>query len=455
MIDPRVNPVDDLIASRIGCPPLELDTAVLTRYQLEALKRTVKYAYARSDFYKTLYNGFSPDDIRTLQDINKLPYTREEDLAGNEWRFQCISSSDVSRIVTVPVSDTYNDPEMIIMSTSGTHGKSKRLAFTENDIKKAVNFIYRGYLTMHCEMNEKMTVMMSGTSPGSIGDLVRRAIRPLDMDVSVYGAVTDIKDAYEYIMEVKPSVIEGIPWQTAALASYGSKYGNPEKEFIRSVNLSADLAPDSLVSRIRALWECSVHRHYGMTEMCIFGGVECGKGKGYHMRSCDLLFEIPETDENGYGEVVITTLDREAMPLIRYRTGDIGRIDFSRCGCGSRIPRIEKLLGRKSDILNIYGNNIFYSDISDALYSIDRLTDFDLAAKYRSEAQNNCPIESLYLTVRTFPGIMINEDIVRQALGRVKTPGGFPSDKDFLKISFEETLSFAGAYNMKKRVLRL
>ncbi len=422
-------PVDELIAERIGIPYESLTQEAVEEYQLQALRRTVRYAKEHGDFYRELLSDIDPDSIRSPEDLQKLPTTSEYDLAEKEWRFQCLSSSRVDRIVTVP--------------TTGTHGKSKRLSFTDEDVRRAVDFIYRGYLTMNCERGEKMLVMMSGTTPGSIGDLVIRAMKPLKMGVQVYGTVTDIRDAYEKIMEFKPAVIEGVPWQTAAIARYGCRYGNPEAEFIRSVNLSADLVPDSICSRLKRLWKCTVHRHYGMTEMCIFGGVECAGQKGYHMRSCDLLFEIPETDEEGYGEVLITTLDREAMPLIRYRTGDIGRLAKAACACGSDLIRIEKLCGRLSNLVTVEGRSCFFSEFADAVYRQDAVIDFDLTVRE----------PALTLTVRTLPGEHLTEADIRRELAAVPSVARVVGGMEALKIVFEETEFFPSGYNLKKRVL--
>ena len=432
-------PVDELIARRIGVDPGEMTQTEVEAYQLQALKRTVAYAKEHSDYYREAYHLTDPDSLTDLSDISKLPFTSETDLAGNEWRFQCIPASGVQRIVSVP--------------TTGTHGHMKRLAFTEQDIQRAIDFIYRGYLTMNCYPGEKMIVMMSGTTPGSIGDMVMRAMAPLQMDIMVYGTVIDIADAYEKIMEFKPGVIEGIPWHTAAIARYGEKYGNPEKEFIRSVNLSADLVPDSIIDRLKRKWNCTVHRHYGMTEMCIFGGVECTENNGYHMRSCDLLFEIPEPDKNGFGEVVITTLDREAMPLIRYRTGDIGRLITSPCPCGSELTRIEKLCGRAGDIVSVGDGSCFFSDIADAVYSMDEVVDFDLASEEAGDLNNGA--RKLYFTIRTLPGESTDEDALQAALIRIPGIGDQLRNPGITTVSFEETTCFPEGYNLKKKVRNL
>lgn len=377
-------PVDALVAKRIGLSPAELTQEAVEKYQLEAFRRTLRYAKENSLFYKEHLAGIDPDKIIDMKDLKTIPTTSEEDLAGNERRFQCLNASRVDRIVTVPVlgqasgRNSGSDSSMVTLPTSGTSGRQKRISYTAADQKRSIDFINRGFMTMNCKPGERMLIFMSGTSPGSIGDLVTRAMEPLQMDIRVYGAVTDIADAYKALMEFRPQVVEALPWHAAALARYGTSYGNPEKEFIRSVNLSADVVPDAIVKRLESLWSCTVHRHYGTTEMAIFGGVECLHHQGYHTRPCDILYEIPETDPDGYGELLITPLDREAMPFIRYKTGDIARFTDKPCPCGCRLRRIERFRGRMTSLISVPGASFYLADLADALYKIPEIIDFDV-----------------------------------------------------------------------------
>ena len=422
--------VDALVAERMGVPLSALTRETVEAYQLEAFRRTLRYARENSDFYRTALADAEPEASRTMEDIRRLPFTTEDDLAEHEWRFQCVGSSAVERNVTVP--------------TTGTRGKRKRLSFSAEDQQRAVDFIYRGFVTMRCAPGEKMLILMSGTSAGSIGDLVKRAMAPLAMDIDVFGSVTDIPAAYERLMAFRPGVVEAIPWHAAALARYGARFGNPERAFIRSVNLSADVVPDAIVSRLERLWGCSVHRHYGSTEMCIFGGVECTHHRGYHLRPCDILYEIPEPDENGLGEIVITTLDREAMPLIRYRTGDIGRFEDEPCRCGCLLRRLWRVYGRESSRIPFGKTAVFLSDLADALYKTDAVIDFDLAADR---------MRRLRFTVRTLPGERAEaREIEENVLAVPGVRETVTAGEGELSFVFEETDSFPSGYNLKKTV---
>lgn len=423
-------PVDALVAKRIGVSYDSLTEEALEDHQLEAFKRTLRYAKERSDFYAHLYEGIDADDIKSMDDIRKLPFTSEEDLSENEWRFLCKSASDVDRIVTVP--------------TTGTSGKQKKLSFSFEDQQKAIEFIRAGYEVMNCKDGEKMLILMSGTSAGSIGDLVKKAVEPLGMTIEVFGSVTDIKKAYDKLLEYRPSVVEALPWHAAALASYGKRFGNPEKEFIRSVNLSADVVPDSVTERIERLWDCSVHRHYGSTEMCIFGGVECTSHEGYHIRGCDILYEITNADENGIGEMVITTLDRKVMPLIRYKTGDIAKFTDKECSCGGKLKRILKVYGRKRNIISFGSHSFMMPSLADAIFRIDEAVDFDICIANE---------DMLSICIKTLPGESIERERVLNELIKIDELKCALCDGSLkLDLSFSETESFASGYDLKKDI---
>ena len=124
------------------------------------------------------------------------------------------------------------------------------------------------------------------------------------------------------------------------------------KNNIEKILLSTDYVPEILIKEITDKFHCRVFTHYGMTEMGYGGGVECEALNGYHMREADFYFEIinPDTgkrvEEGQYGEVVFTTLTREGMPLIRYRTGDIACFSSEPCVCGTFLKTMGRVFGR-------------------------------------------------------------------------------------------------------------
>ena len=411
---------DELIAQRIGIPVDSLDQDAVARWQVAAFNETWQYVRTHSKFYREQWSHL-PDAITSLEELKGWPSVSETDLVGQEWRFQCISPSEVNRVVTVP--------------TTGTAGNSKHIAFNEIDQARSLEFIQAGF-KLFCHEGDRLLVLMSGDTPGGIGWAVRKAVAPIGVDTLAFGSVTDLAEAYRVIMDFRPQVIVGIPYQVAALARWGQAFSNPESQFIHSALLSADAVPDSVCQRLRNLWGCQTYRHYGMTEMAIFGGVECSAHHGYHMRGCDLLMEIDNPDANGYGELIITTLGRQAMPLVRYRTGDISRFLKEPCACGSKLYRLDNIRGRRNSRLPVPGN-YYVPDVSELAFRLPQVIDFDLEADENKE---------LTLVLRTLPGDVLSAADVREELKDE------PLLREIPNIRIETSDRFPSGPNMKKRI---
>ena len=142
--------------------------------------------------------------------------------------------------------------------------------------------------------------------------------------------------------------------------------------------------PDAIIRAAEREWGSAVYGHYGMTEMGLGGGVECQERRGYHLREADMLFEIvnPATGqpvaEGENGEVVFTTLTRKGMPLIRYRTGDIGRFIPGPCPCGTCLKTLERIRYRADGFVAIgEGRHLTVAGLDEALLSIGRVLDYD------------------------------------------------------------------------------
>jgi len=280
--------VDPWIAERLGIAVDELSQEKLLQWQLASFRNMLAYAKAHSRFYKNLLRDIDPGEIRTAEDLLGIPYTDENDLAGNELEFLCVDQKEVSRIVTVP--------------TTGTSGRQKRISFTRNDQLSTMIFVGVGFKTL-VTPPATMLVMMSGGTEGSIGRTVEKALESMGIQTFIYGTITAVDEAYEYMRKCRPNTIVGVPHQIAALSRYGLMFGNPEAEHIDSVLLSADDIPESLRQSISKLWGCQVFNHYGMTEFGIAGGVECEGFSGYHTRDCDLLFEIINPDQTLWKQI--------------------------------------------------------------------------------------------------------------------------------------------------------
>lgn len=359
-----VTPLENWIVSRTHIAHKSQEA--LRTYQLGELKKIVSYAKAKSPFYQALFNDIDLSSIASLKDFERLAFTTSEDLKRSANEFVCVSSNDVDRIVT--------------LNTSGTTGDEKRIFFTQDDLATTIDFFHYG---MRCLVDEgdKVMVLLPGAAYGSIGDLLKKALALSKIECHVLGVLSDVEKAATCIEEEGITCIVGIPLQVLYLSRV-----KPElfKKHIRKVLLSTDYVPDALVSELSHDGVCKVFNHYGMTEMGYGGGVECECLTGYHLRENDLYFEIIDpfsgklVEEGQYGEVVFTTLHRQAMPLIRYRTGDMARFVTKPCACGTFLRTMEKVLGRIDNTVCIEGHAIHLREFDEILLRFPSLLDYKL-----------------------------------------------------------------------------
>ncbi|MGD0232286.1 MAG: DVU_1553 family AMP-dependent CoA ligase [Syntrophorhabdales bacterium] len=326
-------PLEAWISRKIGGVGPMTREAVRT-YQLEKLAHTLDYARKMSPFYRRHLEGF--DHLTHLHDIGRLPFTSADDLRDDPQRFLCVPQGEITRVVT--------------LGTSGTTGEPKRLFFTQDDLELTIDFFCVGMSTL-VKPNQSVLILLPGEKPDSVGDLLARGLKRMDVQGIIHGPVRDTRTTAGEIMRRKIDSLVGIPTQVLALAR--SEAGSLiEKGMIKSVLLSTDYVPMAIVSELNRLWGCSVFNHYGMTETGLGGGVECEAHAGYHLREADLYFEVvdPVTGnplEDGLsGEIVFTTLTRKGMPLVRYRTGDMARFIPEPCPCGTILRRMEPVKGR-------------------------------------------------------------------------------------------------------------
>lgn len=196
-------------------------------------------------------------------------------------------------------------------------------------------------------------IFLPGTPAASAGDLIKRAMEAVGADAHVPGIIRDFRPAAQLVQKTRPSLIIGMPVQILALGEY---LGQTVPRPIRPIHaiLTADHVPAALAARVEQLLGGKVFSHYGMTETCFGGAIQCPAQEGLHLRHPSLFFEIidPETGAplpaGTWGEMTLTTLDRRGMPLIRYRTGDVSRILEAPCACGSPYPRLDRIRNRQA-----------------------------------------------------------------------------------------------------------
>ncbi len=344
-----------------------LSVTDMVSYHIDKLRETISYVKTQSPFYRETLSAFSSDDLVSLADIDKIPFTTKDDLELQGHRFLCVSQSLIERVFTINVP--------------GPVTKNSRVYFSSEDIERTIDFFHHG-MTTFTEPGQTVMILMPGDRPDSVGDLLARSIGRIPARVIVHGLVTDPSHTISEIERNNVDVIVGIPISMRTLTHHKQSLSSG-KLTIKSVLLTSDYMSHGMVSELEHSWGCEVFSHYGSTEMGFLGGVECSSHSGYHLTESDIYFEIidPESgkimEPGRTGEVVFTTLNRQAMPLIRYRTGDLSKFTIEDCPCGSILRRLDKIRGRLADTLRM-GNDhwIGIQDLDDSIFSVPEVIDY-------------------------------------------------------------------------------
>ncbi len=380
----KITPLEAWISRHIGTNGTGLSRERIETFRLAKLRETIGWAKAGSPFYREHLAGLAQKDLTDLEALTRFPFTTAEDIRRQPLRFLCVSQSEVSRVVT--------------LQTSGTTGEPKRVFFTIDDQERTIDFFHHGMSTL-AGPGDRVLILLPGTLPGSVGDLLVKGLERLGAVGVPHGPVREAPRTLEVMEKERIDTRVGIPAQVLGLARLSGGTAAP-----RSVLLSADHVPDAVSTELRRIWGCEVFTHYGMTEMGFGGGVECEARNGYHLREADLYIEIvdPETgrsvSEGDPGEVVFTTLTRRGMPLIRYRTGDVSRFVPGPCPCGTVLKTLARVKSRLCSIAIAQGGRLTMTDLDEAIFPVEGVLDFSASLesapgidRLRIEAQATTP----------------------------------------------------------------
>ena len=330
----------------------------MERWQLQRLNWQIAWAAANSSFYR----GLSGVRLSDLKELAELPFTTAQDVIDRGEDMVCLPASQVQRIVS--------------LHTSGTSGPWKRLQFSAADLEQTVAFFSVGMGYM-CGRGDRVLICMPGVAEDGIGQLLARGLTALGAEPILYGPIGDYEEAASVLRETRPHTIVGIPAQVRRLALTAADVPPA------NVLLSADRISPALRATVERVWGCAVFEHYGLTESGLGCAVECPARDGAHIRHDALILEIVDPQSGAvlptgqWGEIVLTTLTREAMPLLRYRTGDKGRLLTHTCGCGGALPRLDTVAGRYAELTRPY--SIYRLD--DLLQQEDKVLDYTAALR--------------------------------------------------------------------------
>ena len=371
----------------------ELTREGLESLQLRRLNETLAKLKARGGFYKDY-----PEKLESLSELRKLPFTTAEDLASYPGKFLLTSQSEVSRVISG--------------ATSGTTGPAKRVFYTEQDTEHTVGFFAAGISEMLSE-GEKCFIAFPFTGPFGLGDLIAQAVERLGAEPVKAGFGQTWGELMDLVKETSPETYIGFP---VTLLSLIRMYG--EGFPIKRALVSGDACPAGVMAELEKALGGKMYPHYGSRECGLGGAVTCQAFEGMHLRENHIIPEI--IDETGkvlpdgeYGELVITTIGAEAMPLIRYRTGDLTRI-LPPCKCGG--------VTRRLDVLSRREGEISIEDLDSTLFGIAGLVDYrasfdgKLSIEARTlceamETQILCAAKALYPNLQ----IEVNSSLCRQS----------------------------------------
>ena len=319
-----------------GDPSLPLPER-LEAARLEALRRVLHRAASLSRWYGRTLAGCDLD-LQSADGLRALPFTTPRDL--HDYReFLCVPQGDVQRIVT--------------LQTSGSTDAPKRIAFSEHDLARTASFFAAGMAQL-VHAGQRLMVLLPGAQcPDGVTDLLRQALSPSGVDVVPGSPEATAESLRADLERWKPHCLVAAPHQLASLFA-ATEDGSFRRlaSCVEGIQSSGDILDLSVRDGLEAALDCVVLDHYGMTETCFGGGVQCMARNGYHLRELDLFLEILDpvsgepVPDGETGEIVLTTLNREAMPLIRYRTGDAAAWLPGPCPCGSPLRRLSPLRGR-------------------------------------------------------------------------------------------------------------
>ncbi len=332
--------------------------------QLERLQATVKRVYERVPYYKKAFDdaGIRPGDIKSLADLQKLPFTTKEALRDN-YPFG---------LFAVPVNQMLR-----IHASSGTTGKPTVVGYTKRDLDTWSDLVAR-------------IVTMAGVSTGDIAQVAFG----YGLFTGAFGLHYGLEKAGVLVVPASTGQTEkqimlmqdfgvtaliATPSYALYLAEVAEKMGiDPRGMPLRYGLFGSEACTEEMRAKLEERWDILATDNYGMSEV-IGPGVsgECEYKEGLHIAEDHFIVEVidPETQKpvpkGEKGELVITAITKEALPIIRYRTKDISRLNFEPCACGRTNARMDKVTGRTDDMLIIRGVNVFPSQIESVLVQME------------------------------------------------------------------------------------
>ncbi|MCF2564361.1 phenylacetate--CoA ligase [Prevotella brevis] len=323
----------------------------LEALQVEKLRRTIDLCL-QSPFYKRVLGerGITSDTIKTIDDVRRLPFTTKQDLREN-YPFGLVGGN---------MKDAIR-----IHSSSGTTGNPTVVTYSRHDIESWANMIARSMYMVGCRDTDVFQNSSGyGMFTGGLG--FQYGAEKLGA-TTVPAAAGNSKRQIMFIRDFGTTCLHAIPSYAIRLAEVFHEEGiDPRSTKLHTLFIGAEPHTDEQRRRIERLLGVKAYNSFGMTEMNGPGvAFECQEQNGMHLWEDNYILEIIDPDtlepvpDGEIGEMVLTTLDRTMMPILRYRTHDLTRILPGDCPCGRTHRRIDRIKGRTDDMFIIKGVNVF------------------------------------------------------------------------------------------------
>ncbi|MDB5286293.1 MAG: phenylacetate--CoA ligase [Mucilaginibacter sp.] len=340
--------------------------------QEQKLKELLVYLSEHSPFYRQLFSKHKVNinDVRSIADLSLIPVTTKDDLQRQNDDFLCVPAVDVVEY----------------MSTSGTLGSPVTIALTENDLNRLAYNEYNSFLCAEGTKQDIYQLMLTLDRQFMAGIAYYSGIRKLGAGMVRLGPGVPALQ-WETIKRLKPTAIVAVPSFILKLIQFAKETGidinqtSVKKAICIGENIrNTDFTLNILGKKITEAWDIQLFSTYASTEMQT-AFTECAQGKGGHYQPELLIVEL--LDENNQpvepytlGEVTITTLGVEGMPLLRYKTGDICMFFDEPCACGRTSLRLSSIIGRKKQMIKFKGTTLYPPALFDLLNEREEILDF-------------------------------------------------------------------------------
>ena len=340
--------------------------------QERKLQELLAYAARSSPFYREWFARHHIDvaSIRTVDELSIIPPTTKEDLQRRNEDFLCVERDRIAEYTT----------------TSGTLGSPVTIALTHNDLDRLADNEYHSFLCADGSAGDIYQLMLTLDRQFMAGIAYYSGIRRLGAGVIRLGPGVPALQ-WQTISRLKPTVLVAVPSFMLKLISYARENNidinrsSVKKAICIGENIRhPDFSLNILGKKIAEAWDIRLYSTYASTEMQT-AFTECGEGKGGHLQPELLIVELLDDNDRKVGpgipgEVTITTLGIEGMPLIRYKTGDICTYSDQPCACGRTSLRLSPIIGRKQQMIKFKGTTLYPPALFELLNEMEEVLDF-------------------------------------------------------------------------------